>query len=352
MFRRSANPSGGFLPDWPAKLNYPSLMTGRTRTALRFYNGLIPTALASTPGSGTTGTTPYMYSLDPAGKFYIESVSTTSVVLGWRNAGTWSRQTLTIPTYSSYTYDASIAVSPDGTRIYFRTNAGLSEWSLNHTTKTATKVVDATFAAPAGAGLDTVYAIRWVSQDTILLTWMNGSSYAHGYRLVRKVAGTWTSLDTNVEIAALESAFPGFGGPGPHFVRQESGTTCSVRRIVDNLSGPVIVPTGTFISVAPNTAYMYSDADACYWWKINGANLECRRAPWGGGGWTLYTIAHGISSPNAVNVHGTDGSLCVVGSATSVRYARFNGSGITLFPVTTVAGFTQSYTCNVGDAIA
>ena len=350
MFRRSANPSGGFLPDWPAKLNNPSLMTGRTRTALRFYNGLTPTALSSTPGSGTTGTTTYVYSLDPAGKFYIEPVSTTSVVLGWRNAGAWSRQTLTIPASAVFSGSNSSAVSPDGTRIYFRTNAGLSEWSLNHATKTATKVVDVAFSPPAG--VDTPSAIRWVGKDTLLLSWSNGTSFTQGYRLVRKVAGTWTSLDTNVEVAAIGSAYTGFAGPGPHFVRQESGTTCSVRRIVDNLNGPVLVPTGTFFNVAPTSAYMYADANACYWWVINGANLECRRVPWSGGGWALYTIAHGISSPTAVNVHGTDGALCVVGSATSVRYARFNGSGITLSPVTTVAGFTLSYDCNVGDAIA
>lgn len=350
MFRRSANPSGGFLPDWPAKLNNPSLMTGYTRTSLRFYNGLTPTALVSTPGSGTTGTDVYVYSLDPAGKFYIEPASTTSIVLGWRNAGAWARQTLIIPTSSYYSNGNSSAVSPDGTRIYFRTDAGLSEWSLNHTTKVATKVVDVAFAAPSGT--DIGMGIRWVGPDTLLLSWFSYATYISGYRLVRKVAGTWTSLDTNVEIAYASCASTVYGGAGPHFVRQESGTTCSVRRIVDNLNGPIIVPTGTSASVAPTTAYLYSDSDACYWWQINGANLECRRAPWGGGGWTLYTVAHGISSPTAVNVHGTDGSLCVVGSATSVRYARFNGTGITLSPVTTVSGFVQSYDYIVGNAIA
>jgi len=345
MFRRAGSGDLGDLT-WPLSQGM-SLVASATRTVTRFYNGYTPTLLASTPGTGTTGTTPYSYSLDPLGRFYVEHVSTTSVVIGWRNAGAWTRQTITVPSNPT----GHCVCSLDGEFLYFQTSAGVSEWRLNTTTRTATKVVDATFPAVA-SGFTSAIGLQWISADTLLLTAFNPTTYMQGARLVRKVGGVWTSLDTFIEPSGGTTNWL-YGGYGPFFLRQESSTQSSLRLVENSLSGKVIIPSLAF----PGSSYLVGrDRVYVYLWGVSSATVTVLRTPWDGSGSVeTFTISglFGATAPSPPGVHPIDGGVCAVYAGTSVRVLRCGPTGITAGTATTIMTPTVNSSYGVlGEPIA
>lgn len=337
MFRRQ---SVGIAEDTPWPLSAGnSLVAESTRTGTCFYNGNNPPALlSSTPGTGTTGTSASPYMLDPFGRFYVELVDTVNAVIGWRNAGTWTRQSITIPVYGHAALTKP-ACSLDGTRLYFRTDAGISEWRLNVAARTATKVVDVTFGAPA-TGFTTAYGIQWIAADTLLIGSLH-TNYTVGVRLIRKVSGTWVSLDTFVESAALVTPITCAHTMGALFCRQVSSTTSELRLVEDNLTGPILIPSTTGLPVGTRVA---RDRTYAYAWYRAGANLNVARVPIAGGAVQQFSIDTGMSSPALAGVHPLDGGLVVLNASTSVRMFRCGPAGITAYTAGTVAavlGYTD-----------
>jgi len=330
MFRRqSAGIAEG--TSWPLSEGN-SLVAGFTRTTTRFYNGNNPPALlSSTPGTGTTGTSALPYMLDPLGRFYVELVDTVTAVIGWRNAGTWTHQPITIPVYSNATLTTP-ACSLDGTRLYFRTDAGISEWRLNVATRTATKVVDATFGAPA-TGFTGAYGIQWIAADTLLIGSLR-TDYTAGVRLIRKVSGTWVSLDTFVESTAFVTPSTCLYAMGALFYRQVSSTTSELRLVENNLTGPILIPSTIGLPVYTRVA---RDRTYAYAWYVDGDNLNVARVPIAGGAVQQFSIATGISFPTLAAVHPLDGGLVVINADTSVRMFRCGPASITAYTAGTVA---------------
>lgn len=347
MFRRAGVVNAGD-PSWPLSQGV-SLVAGGTRTNTRFYNGHNPPALlSSTPGTGTTGTTAYSYSMDPLGRFYIERVSATSAVLGWRNAGTWSRQTITVPTFANIAYYQP-AVSLDGTRLYFRTDAGISEWSLNAATRTATKVVDASFGAPA-TGFTNATGIKWVSADTLLLEYQHPTSYLNGVRLVRKVAGTWVSLDTVVDTVDFINPSSAYD-VGPLYVRQLSASASELRYVKDNLSGPILI-SAQGAGVFPVQARTGLDRTHAYVWYVSGDSLFVTRVSREGGTFAQFSIATGLTGPSLTDIHPLDGGLVLVNTTTTWRMFRCTAGGITAYTAGTAAVTPDFYGRFLGEPIA
>lgn len=346
MFRRAGSGGLGDLT-WPLSQGV-SLIAGTTRTETRFYNGYTPTLLASTPGTGTTGTALYYYHLDPLGRFYVERVSTTSAVIGWRNAGAWTRQTITLP---NDTVTVASVGSLDGKFLYFLTGTGVSEWSLNTTTRTATNIVNATFPAVA-SGFTTASGLQWISADTLLLSAFSPTTFVQGARLVRKVGGVWTSLDTFIEPNGTATNWL-YGGYGPFFLRQESSTQSSLRLVENSLSGKVIIPSRAF----PDYGYYVGrDRVYMYLWKVYGTAVTVLRTPWDGSGSVeTFTISglFGTTAPSLLGVHPIDGGVCAVYAGTYCRVLRCGPTGITAgTPATIVAPISNLVNGALGEPIA